>query len=113
MLYVSFAGGAPHEVHGAKGNQRTNVTQQEGRSSTQICIFPSLLIFPKQQKKKIKMKLSIAALCLGSAAAFSASSFSGTALKASANDAAVTMETGMGINGFGRIGRLGKLKLSQ
>ena len=55
------------------------------------------------------MKLSIAALCLGSAAAFSSSSFSGTALKASANDAAVTMETGMGINGFGRIGRLGKL----
>jgi glyceraldehyde 3-phosphate dehydrogenase len=55
------------------------------------------------------MKLSIAAIALttGSAAAFSGSSFSGTALKASAsNDATMTMVTGMGVNGFGRIGRL-------
>jgi glyceraldehyde 3-phosphate dehydrogenase len=55
------------------------------------------------------MKLSVAALALtaGSAAAFSGSSFSGTALKASAsNDATMTMVTGMGVNGFGRIGRL-------
>ena len=34
-------------------------------------------------------------------------SFSGSALKATtANDASMTMSTGMGINGFGRIGRL-------
>jgi glyceraldehyde 3-phosphate dehydrogenase len=55
------------------------------------------------------MKLSIAALVatVGSAAAFSSSSFSGSALKAGAsNDASMTMATGMGINGFGRIGRL-------
>jgi len=55
------------------------------------------------------MKLSIAALVatIGSAAAFSSSSFSGSALKAGAsNDASMTMATGMGINGFGRIGRL-------
>jgi glyceraldehyde 3-phosphate dehydrogenase len=55
------------------------------------------------------MKLSIAAIALsaGSAAAFSGSSFTGSALKASAsNDATMTMATGMGVNGFGRIGRL-------
>ena len=33
-------------------------------------------------------------------------SFSGSALKASSNGAATTMATGMGVNGFGRIGRL-------
>ena len=56
------------------------------------------------------MKLTIATLVIGSAAAFSTSSFSGSALKASANDATMKMEaTGMGVNGFGRIGRLGKL----
>jgi glyceraldehyde 3-phosphate dehydrogenase len=43
---------------------------------------------------------------IGSAAAFSGSSFSGTSLKAASNDASMTMSTGMGINGFGRIGRL-------
>jgi glyceraldehyde 3-phosphate dehydrogenase len=43
---------------------------------------------------------------VGSAAAFSGS-FSGTALKASSNDATMKMEAvGMGVNGFGRIGRL-------
>jgi glyceraldehyde 3-phosphate dehydrogenase len=55
------------------------------------------------------MKLSVAALVasIGSAAAFSSSSFSGSALKAGvSNDASMTMATGMGINGFGRIGRL-------
>merc|ERR1712232_1321143 len=41
------------------------------------------------------------------AAAWSTSSFSGSSLKAGAsNDASMTMATGMGINGFGRIGRL-------
>merc|ERR1712183_118276 len=43
---------------------------------------------------------------IGSAAAFSGSSFSGTSLKAASNDASMTMSTGMGVNGFGRIGRL-------
>jgi len=54
------------------------------------------------------MKLSIAfvAATIGSAAAFSASSFSGSALRASSNGSALHMSTGMGINGFGRIGRL-------
>jgi len=54
------------------------------------------------------MKFSAVALlsCVGSAAAFSGSSFSGTALKATSNDASMTMSTGMGVNGFGRIGRL-------
>ena len=33
-------------------------------------------------------------------------SFSGSALKASSNGATTTMATGMGVNGFGRIGRL-------
>jgi glyceraldehyde 3-phosphate dehydrogenase len=33
-------------------------------------------------------------------------SFSGTSLKAASNDASMTMTTGMGVNGFGRIGRL-------
>merc|ERR1712232_705254 len=43
---------------------------------------------------------------VGSAAAFSGS-FSGTSLKASANGSSMSMEaTGMGVNGFGRIGRL-------
>jgi glyceraldehyde 3-phosphate dehydrogenase len=53
------------------------------------------------------MKLSIAALLIGSAAGFSASSFSGSALKATGNDSTMLMATGMGVNGFGRIGRLG------
>jgi len=55
------------------------------------------------------MKFTAAALVatIGSAAAFSASSFSGSALKSSvSNDASMTMTTGMGVNGFGRIGRL-------
>jgi len=54
------------------------------------------------------MKLSIATLAafVGSAAAFSSTSFSGSALKASSNGSALQMATGMGVNGFGRIGRL-------
>ena len=55
------------------------------------------------------MKLSTATLLavIGSASAFSGSSFSGSSLKASvSNDASMTMATGMGVNGFGRIGRL-------
>jgi len=44
---------------------------------------------------------------IGSAAAFSGSSFSGLSLKAATNDSTMTMAaTGMGVNGFGRIGRL-------
>jgi len=44
---------------------------------------------------------------VGSVAAFSGSSFSGLTLKAATNDSSMTMEaTGMGVNGFGRIGRL-------
>jgi len=54
------------------------------------------------------MKIVVAALIatIGSAAAYSPSSFSGTTLKASSNGASMEMATGMGVNGFGRIGRL-------
>jgi len=52
------------------------------------------------------MKLALASLLVGSAAAYSPSSFSGSALKASSNGATTSMATGMGVNGFGRIGRL-------
>jgi len=53
------------------------------------------------------MKLSLACLAtIGSAAAFSTSSFSGSALRASSNGSALSMSVGTGINGFGRIGRL-------
>jgi len=55
------------------------------------------------------MKLSIVAFIasLGCATAYSPSSFSGSALKASvSNDSNMQMATGMGVNGFGRIGRL-------
>jgi len=52
------------------------------------------------------MKFSVAACLIGSAAAYSSSSFSGSSLKASANGASMSMATGMGVNGFGRIGRL-------
>jgi len=56
------------------------------------------------------MNFSVAALIatLGSAAAWSTpSAFSGSALKASTqSSASMTMSTGMGVNGFGRIGRL-------
>jgi len=52
------------------------------------------------------MKLAIASLLVAGAAAYSPSSFSGSALKASSNGATTQMATGMGVNGFGRIGRL-------
>jgi len=52
------------------------------------------------------MKFFLALATIGSAAAFSGSSFSGSALKASSNGASMEMATGMGVNGFGRIGRL-------
>jgi glyceraldehyde 3-phosphate dehydrogenase len=58
------------------------------------------------------MKFTVAVLCLGSAAGFTASSFSGSALKATGNDSTMLMATGMGVNGFGRIGRLGTLPWS-
>jgi glyceraldehyde 3-phosphate dehydrogenase len=54
------------------------------------------------------MKFSTCAILaiIGSASAFSGS-FSGTSLKAASNDSTMSMEvTGMGVNGFGRIGRL-------
>ena len=55
------------------------------------------------------MKFSAVALLasVGSVAAFSRNSFSGTSLKAAtSNDASMTMSVGTGVNGFGRIGRL-------
>merc|ERR1719148_656066 len=55
------------------------------------------------------MKFSTVAFLasVGHVNAFSGSSFSGLSLKASSNDSSMTMAaTGMGINGFGRIGRL-------
>jgi glyceraldehyde 3-phosphate dehydrogenase len=52
------------------------------------------------------MKFFLALATIGSAAAYSSSSFSGSALKATSNGASMKMETGMGVNGFGRIGRL-------
>merc|ERR1719236_159328 len=54
------------------------------------------------------MKFSGAIVFLaGSVAAWSPSSFTGSSLKATpSSDATMTMATGMGVNGFGRIGRL-------
>eukprot|EP00535_Pseudo-nitzschia_heimii_P003864 CAMPEP_0197177570 /NCGR_PEP_ID=MMETSP1423-20130617/3109_1 /TAXON_ID=476441 /ORGANISM="Pseudo-nitzschia heimii, Strain UNC1101" /LENGTH=379 /DNA_ID=CAMNT_0042627131 /DNA_START=77 /DNA_END=1216 /DNA_ORIENTATION=- len=55
------------------------------------------------------MKFSAAVLLatVTSVGAFSGSSFSGLSLKAASNDSSMTMAaTGMGVNGFGRIGRL-------
>merc|ERR1712032_512980 len=53
---------------------------------------------------EVKMKFSAIAIV---ASVGSGSSFSGTSLKAASNDASMTMAaTGMGVNGFGRIGRL-------
>jgi glyceraldehyde 3-phosphate dehydrogenase len=52
------------------------------------------------------MKFS-AALSLAAVGSASAYSFSGTSLKAAtSNGASMSMATGMGVNGFGRIGRL-------
>jgi len=54
------------------------------------------------------MKLSLALIAtIGSAAAWSPSAFSGSALKATPrSESSLKMATGMGVNGFGRIGRL-------
>jgi len=55
------------------------------------------------------MKFSALSLLavVGTASAFTTSSFSGTSVKSSvSNDVSMKMATGMGINGFGRIGRL-------
>jgi len=55
------------------------------------------------------MKFSAVAIIasIGSVSAFSGSSFSGLSLKAATNDSTMTMAAvGMGVNGFGRIGRL-------
>jgi len=51
------------------------------------------------------MKFS-AAIALAAVGSTSAYSFSGTSLKAASNGASMSMTTGMGVNGFGRIGRL-------
>mmetsp|Transcript_17535 Transcript_17535/g.26849 ORF Transcript_17535/g.26849 Transcript_17535/m.26849 type:complete len:380 (-) Transcript_17535:65-1204(-) len=55
----------------------------------------------------MKLSLAVIAVATGSAAAYAPSSFSGSALKATASNAgSMKMVTGMGVNGFGRIGRL-------
>jgi len=51
------------------------------------------------------MKFS-AIFALSAAGSASAYSFAGTSLKAASNGASMSMTTGMGVNGFGRIGRL-------
>merc|ERR1719295_73194 len=51
----------------------------------------------------MKFSAAVALAAVGSASAYS---FSGTSLKAASNGATMTMATGMGVNGFGRIGRL-------
>ena len=51
------------------------------------------------------MKFSVA-FALASVGSASAYSFAGTSLKATSNGSSMSMTTGMGINGFGRIGRL-------
>jgi glyceraldehyde 3-phosphate dehydrogenase len=55
------------------------------------------------QTSKHKCKYKIFRLFLISSLKYS---FSGTSLKASSNGSALSMATGMGVNGFGRIGRL-------
>ena len=52
----------------------------------------------------MKFSAAIALAAIGSTSAYS---FSGTSLKAASNNgASMQMATGMGVNGFGRIGRL-------
>src|SRR6056300_1165598 len=51
----------------------------------------------------MKFSAALALLAAGSANAYS---FSGTSLKATSNGSSMSMATGMGVNGFGRIGRL-------
>eukprot|EP00549_Striatella_unipunctata_P026348 CAMPEP_0118706472 /NCGR_PEP_ID=MMETSP0800-20121206/20578_1 /TAXON_ID=210618 ORGANISM="Striatella unipunctata, Strain CCMP2910" /NCGR_SAMPLE_ID=MMETSP0800 /ASSEMBLY_ACC=CAM_ASM_000638 /LENGTH=50 /DNA_ID=CAMNT_0006609013 /DNA_START=53 /DNA_END=201 /DNA_ORIENTATION=+ len=50
----------------------------------------------------MKLSLAVIAVATGSAAAYAPSSFSGSALKATASNAgSMKMVTGMGVNGFG------------
>merc|ERR1719295_480071 len=51
----------------------------------------------------MKFSAAVALAAVGSASAYS---FSGTSLKAASNGSSMSMSTGMGVNGFGRIGRL-------
>ena len=51
----------------------------------------------------MKFSAAFALAAVGSASAYS---FSGTSLKAASNGSSMSMATGMGVNGFGRIGRL-------
>jgi len=51
----------------------------------------------------MKFSAAFAFAAVGSASAYS---FSGTSLKAASNGSSMSMATGMGVNGFGRIGRL-------
>merc|ERR1712191_6226 len=56
---------------------------------------------------QLKMKLVLSLVTLGSAAAWSTSGFSGSALKATPRaESSLKMAVGCGVNGFGRIGRL-------
>merc|ERR1712032_828731 len=50
-----------------------------------------------------KFAAAVALAAVGSASGYS---FSGTSLKATSNGSSMSMTTGMGVNGFGRIGRL-------
>jgi glyceraldehyde 3-phosphate dehydrogenase len=54
----------------------------------------------------MKFSAAVVLASVGYTNAFSGSSFSGTSLRAASNDATMLMATGMGVNGFGRIGRL-------
>merc|ERR1712194_282860 len=60
-----------------------------------------------RKRNIIKMKFTGIALVLSIAGCDAWSTFTGSALKATPrSDASLTMNTGMGVNGFGRIGRL-------
>jgi len=72
----------------------------------QTGVHTSKPLFANTNLVYLKMKFALAAMFLGSAAAYAPSSFSGSALKAASNGASMEMSTGMGVNGFGRIGRL-------
>jgi len=54
----------------------------------------------------MKFSAAVVLASVGYTNAFSGSSFSGSSLRAASNDATMLMATGMGVNGFGRIGRL-------
>ena len=75
---------------------RRSADEVEGQTRSQLSSFVN-------SKSTIKMKFATAALLVSSASAYS---FSGTSLKAASNGSSMSMATGMGVNGFGRIGRL-------